>query len=282
MVKKREESAVVRVGSSELAVPTMAERALWESMYPERVLRFPKEIVGTISWHWLGGDWEETSERFDACGNVRIPAGCRAQLSIERNSAEYLRGFGDRDLQGLKVRWDTALLQCIEMIADGCMSGLERLHLIGNQVIDVSSLTRLTKLRELCLCHAKITDVSLLAKFTQLQVLDLSSAEVRDVCALATLTQLRSLCLSNTQVIDVSSLAGLTQLRELDLSETQVSDVRSLAGLRQLRELDLHSTQVSDVSSTAGLTQLQVLDLSSTQVSDVSLLAGPALSTCVD
>ena len=82
------------------------------------------------------------------------------------------------------------------------LTHLQRLTIIGYDLLDVSPLQHLTNLRDLNLNHNRITDVS----------------------PLQHLTNLRGLILENNDIVDVSPLQHLTQLTYVNLMRNQIAD----------------------------------------------------------
>ncbi len=187
------------------------------------------------------------------------------------------------------VYYDFELDEEAELIDDAQPPGpawlRERIdrHLIDNVayvsfeyvgIQDVSSLTKLRKLRKLDLDTAKIRDLRPLAGLTRLEWLFLANTPIHDISPLAELHDLRTLVLRNTQVSDLSALRELTELRQLYLQDSQVEDLKPLAGLTELEFLILDRTRVKDLSPLKDLNKLGWLSLVNTHVSDITPLKG--------
>ena len=148
------------------------------------------------------------------------------------------------------------------------------LKLHKNQILDVSPLKNLTRLRDLDLDGNRIANVSPLSALTNLTILDLDDNQISDVSSLNILKNLKFLDLHDNLISDVTPLMDLTRLTFLDLDDNQISNVSALSGLVKLTELDLDGNQISDISVLSVLTNLTILDLHDNQISDVSPLSG--------
>ncbi|EAH3791641.1 LPXTG cell wall anchor domain-containing protein [Listeria monocytogenes] len=160
------------------------------------------------------------------------------------------------------------------------INNLNNLSLVGNQIINISSLSGLTNLEFLNLSSNQISDISELSELSKLRYLTIYSNQISDVSSLAHLTNLEFVNLYNNQISDISNLSNLTNLTYLSLSRNQISDLSSLSSLTKLMSLNLRQNQISDSSALAGLVNLNYLDLANNQISDISKLA--SLSKLID
>ena len=110
--------------------------------------------------------------------------------------------------------------------------GIKRLHLIDNQISDITPLAQLTQLTWLYLDANQISDITPLAQLTQLRVLLLGGNQISNINPLSGLTELTDLYISFNQITDVSPLEGLTSLNFLWIRENPIAD---LAPLRRLK-----------------------------------------------
>lgn len=162
----------------------------------------------------------------------------------------------------------------------GNPSGIEHcinlriLHLVGNQISDISPLAGLTRLDTLQLGSNKIADISPLAELKSLQWLQLRRNKISDISPLTGLTGLVTLELNENPIRDISALAQLTELMDLNLNDTEITEIEVLEGLTNLRILYLKSNQITDISPLAKLTNLEELSLNANQISDISVLEG--------
>jgi len=95
----------------------------------------------------------------------------------------------------------------------------------GKDMPDLSSLNKLTNLRDLTLAAQAFTDLEALRGLKNVKNLNLLlCAKLTDISALAEMTELENLELSHTGVTDLSPLTGLKKLRNLGLNSTKVKD----------------------------------------------------------
>ncbi len=106
-------------------------------------------------------------------------------------------------------------------------------------VRDLSSLRRLTKLRDLYVCDQRV-----------------------DPRTLTALVNLEEMSYCRNDLRDISAMRGLTKMDKLYLFENNIEDVSPLAGMTELQFLQLHANAIRDVSSLSGLTKLTSIYLS--------------------
>jgi len=107
------------------------------------------------------------------------------------------------------------------------LTGLDRLHLSGCRISDLSPIAGLRNLDRLSLRNTDISDVSPLKGLTQMLRLDLSDTQVSDISALQSLRYLNMLDISNTLVSNIDALKAAVQsgaLQELYLLGTQIEE----------------------------------------------------------
>ena len=184
---------------------------------------------------------------------------------------------------------DTNLIKSLDGLEYA--TGLTRLDLAGNAVIDNRALAELKNLHTLDLSGNGIFDIWALAELKNLEILNLGAFvivdedgdhsiigtnDILDIRALAELKNLRTLDLSGNELSGgIDPLAGLTNLEILNLSNSWIADgdlndLTPLAGLTNLHTLDLSGNrEISDTTPLAGLKNLHTLNLSGTLLSPV-------------
>jgi Leucine-rich repeat (LRR) protein len=118
----------------------------------------------------------------------------------------------------------------------------------------------------------QVSDVSPLSKLSRLRYLDLSRNQIEDIAPLALAGNLGSLDLSSNGVADIEPLRGLRQLWSLDLSTNSIRNLEALEGLESLTFLNLDSNRVQDLAPLSNLTALRSLSLNENVISDISPL----------
>ncbi|GLE00168.1 hypothetical protein PINS_up008895 [Pythium insidiosum] len=168
---------------------------------------------------------------------------------------------------------------------------LEELSLQGTNVVDLSPLTDLRKLRKIDISSTPVNDISVLGGLhDSLQSLDLTyTRQLRDYEPLGQLTGLLRLVLNRNSILSLQSvtriaksiewleiadanvhcveesdrealLEALTNIQVLDLSWTRfISRLDSLRGLRKLRILRLSGEKFRDLAPLLELSQLEEL-----------------------
>ena len=168
-------------------------------------------------------------------------------------------------------------------------------------VSDLSLLSHMPNLTELCLASQAIDDLAPLAGL-ELEVLILSDNQITDLTPLAGLDSLEELWLGGNPIADASPLAGLENLRllnldlggaeggaldsldflsglsldSLSLAQRTVSggDWSPLAGLGELEYLLLWPPRDGALEAALGLERLAAFDLGDARLEDLSSLAG--------
>ncbi len=103
------------------------------------------------------------------------------------------------------------------------LPNLKALDISGNHNYDLTSIGKLTQLKEL--------------KINNLNSHESHGHKSLDLTPLSSLTQLEYLDISNTYTDDITPLASLANLEYLDISGTCVNDITPLAGLKKLKHL---------------------------------------------
>ena len=216
-----------------------------------------------------------------ACGNVCVTgsggvvdipdAGLRAavEAALGKASGEPIMRTEMTSLTSLAVESRSVR----SLIGLECAFNLVRLTLSDNQIVDVSPLSGLTKLRYLSLGENEIADVSPLAELTALSELHLNDNRLTDVSPVSGLTELRYLSLSGNVISDISPLTDLI-LEELDLARNLITDLSTLADSVTLDWLDLSDNQIRHIAPLRRLTPLVTLNLGNNLIVDVSALSG--------
>lgn len=136
------------------------------------------------------------------------------KLSIPSSQLE------DKDIQNLKY-----------------MVNLTELELEGNNITDITPISRLYGLNTLVLSHNKIEDISCLSGLYQLNALYLSSNRISDLSPVSALTQLETLAIGNNSYDDISPLSALTSMRTLVMCDCGWQDLSALFTMKELFEL---------------------------------------------
>ena len=137
-------------------------------------------------------------------------------------------------------------------------------------VRDLSSLRRLTKLRDLYVCDQRV-DPRTLTALVNLEEMSYCRNDLRDISAMRGLTKMDKLYLFENRIEDVSPLAGMTELQFLQLHDNDIRDVSSLSGLTKLTSIYLSDNPLdAGACSTGGhATRTACTDASGTWTTSV-------------
>ena len=137
-------------------------------------------------------------------------------------------------------------------------------------VRDLSSLRRLTKLRDLYVCDQRV-DPRTLTALVNLEEMSYCRNDLRDISAMRGLTKMDKLYLFENRIEDVSPLAGMTELQFLQLHDNNIRDVSSLSGLTKLTSIYLSDNPLdAGACSTGGhATRTACTDASGTWTTSV-------------
>lgn len=136
---------------------------------------------------------------------------------------------------------------------------LQWTNLGGNEIQDLSPLSKLTGLGGLWIYVNPISNLSPLANLTRLKQLNLGICEISDIRPLTNLTNLERLWLHHNQIQDITPLANLTNLTELWLTGNRIVDIRPIANLTGLEILRIHDNLILDVSPLKSLSLSEFL-----------------------
>jgi Leucine-rich repeat (LRR) protein len=153
------------------------------------------------------------------------------------------------------------------------------LSIHGNgDVIDLTGLEYLSKLRQLTIYNATFTDCSPLSGLIDFKYIGFNGCEITDLAPLSILPNLESLNLTDCLINDSSSLnlSSLTGLRGLDITDTPIYGISQISFPADLWSLNLQNNRISDIPNLSNLTHLVYLDIYENQISDISpILALP-------
>ena len=119
-----------------------------------------------------------------------------------------------------------------------------------NDVSDLSPLSGLMKLETLYgWQNPNLVDITPLVNLTRLKELNLGVCRIRDISALAELRQLEILILYYNHISDIRPLKNLTRLVELRINDNAISDIRPLSGLSRLEILHIQNNRIVSYAS---------------------------------
>lgn len=157
---------------------------------------------------------------------------------------------------------------------------------------DMSSLVKLTKIKELYIINSDISDISFLNNMTSLERLNLESNNISDVSPLAGLTNLKWLKLIDNPITDFSPLIELAQATNIIAGHVEIPDRNLRAAIAEalgkgdspivaitfdemktLTTLNASGRDIEDLTGLELVTNLEELGLSDNQITELSPLA---------
>ena len=179
---------------------------------------------------------------------------------------------------------------------------LDNLSLAGNNISDISGLSRLGGLVTLNLSNNLIYDISSLASLSGLRTVYLDNNPITDLAPLSSLTNLTTLSIKGIQLeedqlkalaaalpncaihsetvekkaqdISFGGVTFKTDVTELNLSGMGLQNISALSNCKQLQKLDISGNSISDLSPLMDLPYLRWLNVSNNAVSDLRPLMG--------
>jgi hypothetical protein len=260
------------------AEPELPEKAVYAGLMSSGKPRSPHLSP-------LAGTREEARARAEQLGLTwEIVAKKRDWKALSSALDAYAAGADSADLYPPPIRRDGPVISdAIRFAGKLVRLDTTKLTITREDLVDISDLAQLKKLKYLDLLRTAVRDLTPLAGLTDLENLDISDTKVADLGPLAALTRLRRLSASTTLVSSLSPLANLVELESLWLYSTEVTDITALANLPRLKTLALglnvherdpsSPPSVSDITPLAGLRNLELLYLTGTTVTDLSPLA---------
>lgn len=126
------------------------------------------------------------------------------------------------------------------------MVNLQSLKMAGNNITDLSVLSRLYALTYLDVGHNRLTDLNLLSGLTNLETLLISSNQITDLTPVEHLSSLVNLSAGNNPISDLSPLSNLQSLRMIAICDFRASSLEPLYSLTDLVELRITRNAYSD------------------------------------
>lgn len=126
------------------------------------------------------------------------------------------------------------------------MINLRQLKMAGNNVSDLSVLSRLYSLTYLDIGHNRCRDLSSLSGLTNLETLIVSSNQITDLSPVEHLTHLVNISAGNNPISDLSPLSELDSLRMIAICDFRAASLEPLYPLTGLIELRITRNAYSD------------------------------------
>lgn len=137
----------------------------------------------------------------------------------------------------------------------------------GTKVLQKIRRTLQNKETELDLYKSQIVNITPITNLDKLKKLILSENQVTNLSPLKGLLSLNELALTQNKISDLSPLAGLEGLEELYLGENPISDISPLSNLLGLKILVLRNCKVTNIEPLMKLKSLEKLSLEGNLIS---------------
>lgn len=155
-------------------------------------------------------------------GKIQTISGSASTASITIcNGTDYAKLSRLTGLRDLRLAFHSFSPDDLEPLKT--LTRLEVLNVSYEGLTDISALSGLGNLRDLCLIGNQIKDISPLSNLRNLEELRLQSNDIEDLSPLADLRKLSLLCLDCNPVRDITPLSGLGTHTYLTLSGTNLA-----------------------------------------------------------
>jgi len=231
--------------------------------------------TGVFSTYHLQVDYTWNFNRFEMDG-VRSHSRYRWDSNQTSPALEDARPERVKQLTADSVKKEIGRqleISHLELTGDD-LRRIEKINLTGKQISDLSTVARMSGLKELNLSDNKLADVTALESLTQLEVLRLHFNRLDNLDGLAHLEMLRELHAGHNRLAETDALQQLPQLTYLNLRHNQITDLAPLGKLRRLKFLDLNHNHLTDLGPIGGMQQLDILRLSENKIKNLEPLAG--------
>ena len=206
-------------------------------------------------------------------GQVHIPDPNLRAAVVEALGKSPNAPITVEEMKGLR-RFDLANRRVRDLTGLQFATNVTWLHLIDNQISDLSPIAGLIELREIWARGNVLSDISPVRGLINLTHLEFPGSPISDLSSVKGLTNLIYLNCNNTLVSDLSPISGLVNLEWLLMHHTNVSDMSPISGLINLKVIYFNNDTVSDISAFAGLVNLEVIGTWGNPFSDLSPLTG--------
>ena len=154
----------------------------------------------------------------------------------------------------------------LEIIADN-LENLKTLYLSQNNIDDISSLKKLTKITELSIANNNISDIKVLGELKNLSGLFIHGNDIEDISILSELKEtLKTLSISAVHHSGLNTGFGTININENELNV--------LSDLKELNQLWMNGLGIKRIDMLKGLTKLNTVDLGYNSIEDISDLEG--------
>ena len=173
--------------------------------------------------------------------------GCELDVEVLTDIPEEVEiGGRTYDTRATSLDLESRSLKDEEVANLKYMVNLRSLKMAGNEVTDLSVLSRLYSLTYLDVGHNRLTDLSCLSGLTKLETLLVSSNQITDLSPVSHLPRLVNLSAGNNPISDLSPLSELESLRMIAICDFRADSLEPLYPLTGLVELRITRGMYTD------------------------------------
>ncbi len=156
---------------------------------------------------------------------------------------------------------------------------LERLDLKNNFLTDLSCLSGLTQLKDICFDNNNVQDIEFARHMMKLQRISGENSGVSDISPLAGKTELVSVFFGDTDgITDISPIKDSKGLVMVGFNEAQIGNIEALRDMPLLEMVCLSGCGLSDISPLENCHNLDEVYVGRNKLTDLSALKGKKLS----
>ena len=158
------------------------------------------------------------------------------------------------------------------------MKCLEKLDLKNNYLTDLSCLSGLTRLKDICFNNNNVQDIEFARHMTKLQHISGENSGVTDISPLAGKTELVSVFFGDAGVTDISPIKDSKGLVMVGFNEAQIGNIEALRDMPLLEMVCLSGCGLRDISPLENCNKLDEVFVGRNRLTDLSALKGKKLS----
>lgn len=154
---------------------------------------------------------------------------------------------------------------------------LKKLNLENNYITDLSCLSGLTELREICFNNSSVVDIEFARNMDRLESISGENSEVADLSPLAGKTELKAVFFGDAHVTDITPIKDSKGLVMVGFNEAQIGDIETLRDKPLLEMVCLSGCGLRDISPLKTSPSLKEVFVGRNQLTDLSPLKGMLL-----
>lgn len=268
-----------------------------DSAFEEQLSQLPEKLAQLISRACAvrAKDRYQTDEEFiqeladcgiTPCGfdEIRLH---RSDIYPPRTELTYLR---KASVQQVKIAGEMMPIDLVELDLSGRqltnaqiqnlrhLKQLEKLELKNNYLTDLSCLSGLTELKDICFDNNSVQDIEFARHMTKLQRISGENSEVSDISPLAGKTELISVFFGDAGVTDITPIKDSKGLEMIGFNEAQIGNIEVLRDKTQLKMVCLSGCGLRDISPLENCHNLDEVYVGRNKLTDLSALKGKRLS----